>query len=139
MELREPKEYESKHSGTFIISKFPATVGREMMYKYPINNIPRLMDYLDSEAAMVKLMSFVEKKLPERNIRLENKVLIDQHVNCATDLVKIEYAVLAYNFDFLPPGGVSALWSSAMEKLEGSTTKILTNIVGFLLAKKPPR
>ena len=43
----------------FIISKLPATVGREVAAKYPVSILPKIGDYAVSEATMLLLMSYV--------------------------------------------------------------------------------
>ena len=139
MELIRPKEFNSE-SGTFILSKFPATIGREIMFKYPIGNIPKLASYLESEQAMLLLMQHVEKKLPDRNLRLDSKILINQHIEGGgEELIKIEYAVLCYNYSFLPAGGISEIWTKCRTTLEESATKILMNWWDMLSQRKPPR
>ncbi len=43
----------------FIISKFPAIQGREIIAKYPTSSLPKIGDYAVSEETMLKLMAFV--------------------------------------------------------------------------------
>ena len=43
----------------FIISKFPAVAGREIIAKYPFSSLPKLGDYKINEETMLKLMHYV--------------------------------------------------------------------------------
>ena len=87
--LIEPKEITINYEGEdlkFNIGKFPATVGREIITQYPINNMPKLGSYLESENIMLKLMQYVERVYEDRVQPLSNKNLIDNHVNALYSL-----------------------------------------------------
>lgn len=129
MELLEPKSYTSRRSGEFILSKFPCVEGREIFMNYPIMNLPKIGDYPNSEKLMYKLMSFVEKVTPERNIRLENPILVRQHVRYWSDLIMIEWEMLKYNFDFLETGEFSAFLQMLSSQVDKKATKILTGLL----------
>lgn len=145
MELIQPKEIESA-SGTFRISKFPATVGREIIVRYPLNNIPKIMEYLDSEKEMLLLMSYVEKKCDNNMlIRLDSKVMINQHVTgnneigAAEELIKLEWAMMQYNFSFLSVGSLRRQWTEFLTALKESGTQILTLLSDSLSRKRLQR
>ena len=105
MELLEPKEVEID-GAVFRLGKFPAVAGREIITKYPISNIPRLGDYEVSEKTMIKLMSFVERVYPDKNLsyRLTTVELINNHVPSWETLVKLEAAELEHNCSFFQNG-----------------------------------
>ena len=42
----------------FIISRFPAVEGREIIAGYPITAIPKFGDYASNETVMLKLMTY---------------------------------------------------------------------------------
>lgn len=91
------------------IGKWPATVGREIMVKYPLSNLPKIADYGMSEEIMLKLMRHVEAVLPDgRPMRLETKALIDNHVPDWETLTQIEYASMRHNCSFFRNGKASA-------------------------------
>ena len=107
--LIEPKEITINYEGEdlkFNIGKFPATVGREIITQYPINNMPKLGSYLESENIMLKLMQYVERVYEDRVQPLSNKNLIDNHVPSWEILIKIEAYVLDYNCSFFELGKV---------------------------------
>lgn len=107
--LINPKEITIDFEGEtlrFNIGKFPATVGREIITQYPINNIPKIGSYLQSEEIMLKLMKFVERVYDDRTIELSSKTLIDNHVPSWEVLIKIEAFVIDYNCSFFELGKV---------------------------------
>lgn len=87
----------------YILSQFPAIQGREIMFKYALSNIPKLGDYSVSEETMLKLMSFVgvmvgaAKDKPGMLLKLDNQIVLNQHVPNWGVLTKLELAMLEYN------------------------------------------
>ncbi len=107
--LIEPKEITIDYEGQelkFNIGKFPATVGREIITQYPVNNIPKLGSYLESENIMLKLMQYVERVYDDRVQPLSNKALVDNHIPSWEVLIKLEGNVLDYNCSFFELGKV---------------------------------
>lgn len=107
--LLQPKEITIEFEGEelkFNIGKFPATVGREIISKYPIANMPKLGEYKVSEETMLKLMNYVERIYDDRVQELTNRTLIDNHIPSWEVLVKLEAYVLDYNCSFFDLGKV---------------------------------
>lgn len=91
-----------------IMSRFPATVGREILAKYPTANMPKIGDYVVSEETMLKLMSYVSIPVEDGDpIVLKTKALVDNHTHDAETLMKIEMAMLEYNCSFFRKGRIS--------------------------------
>lgn len=129
MDLLEPKEVEIDGC-QYIIGKFPATVGREIITKYPISNLPKLGDYGISEEIMLKLMSYVERVLPNgEKIRLSTKALVDNHVNSWETLVKLEAASLEHNCSFFQNGKTSNFFTKLGTLAQQKVTEILTDLL----------
>ena len=75
----------------FIISKFPAIAGREIIAKYPLSGMPKLGDYQVNEETMLKLMCYVAAKTPDGGqIALTTKELINNHIPEWETLARIE-------------------------------------------------
>lgn len=111
----------------FILSKFPAVAGREIIAKYPISGMPKLGDYKVNEETMLKLMSFVAVPIdPARPLRLTSQALIDNHVGNWETLAKIEIAMMEYNCSFFQNGRVSTFLNDIAQKLPSWITKTLT-------------
>ena len=107
--LLQPKEITIDFEGEelkFNIGKFPATVGREIISKYPIANMPKIGEYQVSEEIMLKLMNYVERVYDDHTQVLSNKALIDNHIPSWEVLVKIEAYVIDYNCSFFDLGKV---------------------------------
>lgn len=102
---------------TFIISKFPAIAGREIVTKYPLSNIPKIGDYVQSEEIMLKLMSYVQAVTPEgQTISLTTRALVDNHVGDWETLAKVEWAMLDHNCSFFKKGLSSGFSESISQK-----------------------
>lgn len=129
MELLQPKEIDI-NGKTYRISKFPATVGREIVAKYPVSNMPKLGDYKVSEEIMLKLMSYVEVVLPERSIRLSTQELVNNHVPDWEVLAQLEWEMLSYNCSFLTNGKSLSFFEKLAHLAEQKISEILTASLG---------
>lgn len=138
MELLQPKEIEI-NGKTYRISKFPATVGREIIAKYPVSNMPKIGDYQVSEEIMVKLMSFVEVVAGDRSIRLMTRELINNHVPDWEALTQLEWEMLQYNCSFLTNGKSLSFLEKLAHLAEQKISEMLTASLGksSVRAKQP--
>lgn len=127
MELIQPQEIEVK-SKRFTISKFPATVGREIIYKYPLSNAPKLGDYAVSHETMLKLMQYVETTTPDGNsVRLTSEALVNNHITDWEMLALLEKEMLVYNCSFFQDGRALSFLTGLIALLEPKTTATSTN------------
>lgn len=135
----EPKEIEIKGK-KYIISKMPATVGREVLFKYPTSNIPKIGDYNVSQEIMLKLLSYVAVVLPDgSNIELKTQSLVDNHVPNAESLILLEREMFLYNYDFFQDGTASAFLAALEKRAMQKGSEILTTLLGRLSqAEKQP-
>lgn len=128
----EPKEIEIKGK-KYIISKLPATVGREVLFKYPTSNIPKIGDYNSSQEIMLKLLSYVAVVLDDgRQIELNTQSLVDNHVPNAQTLILLEKEMFMYNFDFFQDGTASAFLAALEKRAIQKGSEILTTLLGQL-------
>lgn len=139
MDLIEPKSITLPQSGEFIISKLPCLVGREIMVRYPVSFVPKVGNYEVNEAMCLKMLQYVEKVTPQRNIRLTDATLINQHIKPGGDIAILEKEMIMYNFDFLRDGTASAFLESWRLKAEGKATKILTNLLDIWFRRNSRR
>lgn len=119
----EPKEYPvSQPDGTervYIISKVPAVEGREIVAKYPLSNVPKIGEYQASEEIMFKLMAYVQAVTKDgQTVPLTTKALINNHVPDTSTLMRIEAAMLEYNFGFFVRALSSGFFGSFSQKAE---------------------
>lgn len=122
----EPKEL-TLDGKTYLLSKFPAIQGREIVAKYPLSAMPKLGDYEVNEATMLKLMSFVAVVGADGNaIRLQTRALVDNHVPNWEVLAKLEMAMLEYNCSFFGNGGASTFFEGITRKAQQLITQMLT-------------
>ena len=133
----EPKELELEGK-VYILSKFPAVAGREIIAKYPVANMPKLGDYGVSEETMLKLMAFVGVKTDAGPLMLTTKALVDNHVPSWETLAKLEWSMMEYNCSFFQNGKVSTFLEGLTAKLPQLITKTLTDSLAQLSAKEKP-
>jgi hypothetical protein len=122
---------------TYVLTKFPATVGREIILQYPTSAMPKIGDYATNEALMLRMMSYVGVRIPDREepLMLTTAQLVDNHVASASDLMKLEWAMLSHNFDFFKNGSLSGLLSQAGGQAAALIQKILMDLSPALSAK----
>ena len=143
--LINPKEVNIEYEGenlVFNISKFPATVGREIISKYPTANMPKVGDYKVSEETMLKLMSYVERVYNENgDIRLQaltSKALVDNHIPSWEVLTKIEMLMIEYNCSFFKDGKVLNFLNKLKHLAEPKNIETLTvSLVKLYQAVEP--
>ena len=144
LNLIKPKEIiiqdDDGNDRTYIISKLPASEGREIMAKYVTSAMPKVGDYATNEAMMLKLMSRVAVPKPDGTfIILINKAVYDNHVDCWETSIKLETAMLEYNCAFFRNGLISNFLDDLAQKLPVWTTKILKGISAQLSPMEKPR
>lgn len=121
----------------FILSKFPAVAGREIISKYPLSSVPRLGDYEVNQSTMLKLMSYVGiNKGGDKPIMLVTQSLIDNHVASWETLAKVEMAMLEYNCSFFQNGKISGFLKELVDMIPDALTKILTQCLEQSSAKE---
>jgi hypothetical protein len=121
MDLIKPKEIVltdlDGEEKTFVISRLPATIGREILAKYPVANAPKLGDYGVSSEAMRLMMQHVAiPRDMDEPLRLKTQALIDNHVPDGQTLIKLEFEMLRYNCDFFGKGGSQDFLGSLIRK-----------------------
>jgi hypothetical protein len=117
---------------TFIISRLPATVGREVLAKYPVATAPKLGDYGVSTEAMRLMMGYVAvPRAMDEPLRLKTQALIDNHVPDGQSLIKLEFEMLRYNTDFFGKEGSRDFLASLIQKY-------LPLTISTLMASLPP-
>lgn len=131
--LLQPKEVtietQAGDKRVYVLSKFPAIQGREIIAKYPLSAMPKLGDYAVNEETMLKLMAFVG--VPRDNgepLRLTTRALIDNHVPEWETLARIEIAMMEYNVSFFANGKGSTFLQSLIKKGEAFLSRTLMDL-----------
>lgn len=139
--LIDPKEVVIEYEGEnlkFNISKFPATVGREIISKYPVSNAPKIGDYNVSEETMLKLMKYVERVYDDRVQELSSKALVDNHIPSWEVLMKLEALMIEYNCSFFRNGKVSNFLNKLKHLADAKNIETLTvSLVKLYQAVEP--
>lgn len=136
--LIEPKDVEID-SKQFILSKFPAIAGREIIANYPLSGLPKIGDYKANEEMMYKLMKYVGVRINDTVILLNTPALINNHAGNWETLAKIEVAMMEYNCSFFQNGRVSTFLNDTVQNVPKWIIKILTALSQQLSqTEKPP-
>lgn len=140
--ILEPKEFEdgprARGGGLFVLSKFTAITGREIILQYPTSALPKVGDYNTNEELMLTVMKHVGVQLEGRDEpqMLTNRALVDNHVKSAEDLIRLEWAMMSYNFDFFGNGKLSGILDRVTMQAVALIQKTLTDLSPALRASK---
>ena len=135
MDLIEPKEVEILGK-TFIISKFPAVLGREIITQYPTSAAPKVGDYRLNEELMFKLLCHVGIPMKGKDpLLLTTRALVDNHIKDWEMLMKVEWAMMEFNCSFFTAGRMSGLLELILSRAEGFIASTLTSFVQSLSEK----
>lgn len=113
----------------YVISKFPAVQGREIIVSFPLSAIPKIGDYQTNEKIMLKMMLYVAaiKANGEQQI-LNSMDLVNNHVPDFQTLIKLEAALLDYNVNFSKLAKSLGSFGDLIAKLPPSISKILMDL-----------
>jgi hypothetical protein len=133
MMLLQPKDVDivtqTGETKTFVLSKFPAIAGREIISKYPTSNIPKLGDYSTSEEVMLKLMAYVGVPRDDGEpLKLSTRALVDNHMPDWETLVKVEFAMMEYNCSFFGNGKGSTFLEAITQKAQAFLSQTLMDL-----------
>ncbi len=112
---------------SYVIGKYPAIAGREIVAKYPVANMPKLGEYGVSEETMLKLMGFVGVETAPGQVQLlTSRNLVDNHVPDWETLARLEWASLEYNCSFFGDGRASDFFANFGAKAPAWISQMLT-------------
>lgn len=125
-ERREIPIGDGNETKTFIVSKFPAIAGREIVTQYPTSALPKIGDYKVNEELMLKVLSYVAVEVEGREIVLNSRALVDNHVPDFECLMRIEAAMMEYNCSFFRNGKLSTFFGNIAETARTLISQTLT-------------
>jgi len=125
-ERREIPFGDNGETKTFILSNFPAIAGREIVTQYPLSALPKLGDYARNEELMLKVMSHVAVDIEGREVVLNSRALIDNHVPDFECLMRIEAAMMEKNCSFFRNGKLSTFSERIVETARTLISQTLT-------------
>lgn len=123
----------------FIISKYPALAGREIVTQYLTSGLPKIGDYKRNEELAIKSLSYAAVVTPAGELRLSNRDLIENHVGSFETCLRLEWAMLEYNCSFFRNGRASSFLKGIAQTIKQSGTQMLMDLLAQLWEKnKPP-
>lgn len=116
----------------YILSKFPATVGREIITQYPVSALPKIGEYKTNHELMQRIMSYVGVEIEGRPdpLMLSTEALINNHIKKTEDLMRLEWLMIEYNFDFFGDGRASNWLGMVADRIKPLISKTLTDLLG---------
>lgn len=145
MPLLQPKEVritgqDGKERG-YILSKFPAIAGREIVAKYPLSAMPKVGDYAVNEETMLKLMAYVGVPIDGRDEpqMLTTRGLVDNHIPEWETLARVEISMMEYNVSFFANGKASSFLDAITVKAQASLSQMLTGLLERFSPKEKQR
>lgn len=143
MTPRAPKSVMIKgYDGTekeFIIDKFPATVGVEILAKGSLSALPKVGEYPVFDETMLKALSFVAVPTDTGMIWLSTRALVDNHIPDAESIMRLLVELGQYNYSFFQYGTLSTFFGALGQKVLVWITKTLIPSLAQSLPKDAPR
>ncbi len=122
----EPKEI-TVDGKQYVLTKFPATKGREIATKYGISLLTKVSDYAANEETMLKLMAYVGiPRAGNQPLMLDAQSLVDNHVKNFETLLKLEREMMVYNCGFFQNGASWTFLEGLVRKLQPLAIKMST-------------
>ena len=116
-------------SKTFLIGKYPAIAGREIVSQYPMSGMPKLGDYGTNEDIMKKMMHFVGVKAGEQVLTLRTDELINNHAGDWETLARLEKESITYNCSFFQNGKASTFLEGIIPQAKALITSTLMDLL----------
>ena len=137
MELIKPKNVTVKDADggehEFVVSRLPAMVGREVLAKYPMANLPKTGDYDVSREAMQLMMGYVGREQHNGELLLlKSAALINNHVPDGEALIRLEIEMLRYNTSFFGNAGSQDFLGFLLDKISASLPRIIQTLTRSL-------
>ena len=110
----------------FIITRFPATDGMEILYKLPTAALPKIGDFDTLKEARNDIFKFVYVNIGDKDMPLSTKALIDNHTGDAETAIKVMKEIIEYNYSFFQNGILSVFLERVAKKIPDIAQEILT-------------
>ena len=123
----------------FIITRFPATVGMEILYRLPTSGVPNIGDFEALKVVRDDIFKYIYVTTDGGDIALTTHALIDNHVGDAETAVKIMGAILTYNYSFLGKIVSGGFLESVTAKIPAIASKLLIQFKDALSEKSSLR
>lgn len=125
-DLLEPKNYEIDGK-TYVLSKFPAMDGVDIVCQYGLGVIPKLGDYAKVKEMRNLILSYVGVQEPNTGniIRLTTRALINNHCASLGIVFKLEWAMWEYNCSDFLNGRVLSLLKDFAQNIKQLSTETL--------------
>lgn len=133
--LRDPKEIiifdDNGKELKFLLSKIPAWDSAEINLRYPTHllaalAVPKISDWTIIEILQDKIMKHVAVDIDGKQMRLETRALIDNHVPDGTSLIQLLAEEVKYNNRFFRNGTILDFFAGAFQAALAKISETLT-------------
>lgn len=122
----------------FVIARFPATAGMEILYRLPTSGIPKIGDFEALKGVRNDVFKHVYIKTDGGDIALSTTALIDNHCGDGETAIKLMGEILVYNYSFLERLVRQNLLDSILAKVRDTALSFLTEFSQQLSQKSKP-
>ncbi len=112
----------------YIITRFPATIGMEILYRLPASGIPKIGDFEQLKEVRDDIFKHVYAITENGEIALTTKALIDNHITDGETAYKVMGAMLTYNFQSVGKLTSSGFYDLISEKLLDTARTLLRGL-----------
>lgn len=142
--LRDPKTVsiplQDGSTKDYIVHKFHAIAGREIVTQYPLTAAPKIGDYKTNEELMLRIMGYVGVPMENGNtLLLTTRTLVENHIPDWEALVRLEWAAMEHNCSFFANGKASSFFENLTQAFTSKGIAILTDSLARLSEKSTPR
>lgn len=123
----------------FLITRFPATVGMEILYRLPTSGVPTIGDFEALKVVRDDIFKYIYVQTDGGDIALTTHALIDNHTGDAETAVKLMGQMLIYNYSFLGKLARGDFFDSISAKIPAIASKLLEQLKPVLSGKNKQR
>lgn len=112
----------------YIITRFPATVGMEILYRLPSSGIPKIGDFAELKEVRDDIFKYVYAVTENGEISLSTNALIDNHITDGETAYKVMGAMLSYNYQTVGKLTSGGFFDSISGKLLDTARSLLREL-----------
>lgn len=136
MQLLRPKEFKIKteYDGeyTYLLSRIPYDPDGKEIGVLLVPTAVKTGDYKAHHALCRRMYNYIARVVDDKPIILSTSDLINNHVPDFNTGIKLEVAMMEYNYLFFVKGVVSSFSNGCAPMFQEWSTKILTGLQGLL-------
>jgi len=110
---------------TYKVERYPATVGMEVIVQLPMTGLPKVGDFEELKGVRDTIFSYIYN---DKDMALETKALIDNHVPDGETALKLMKESLEFNYSFFQKGILSNFLTNLTGRIPQAVQRILMDL-----------